>query len=158
MDFQSKIDKLLVLNRYASQNESTIVVDGDYGYTLKRLNETYMNQNKIKSTLQTISSTINTGDVIDMGLLEEDTDCDILDVVKAYNNSRFKETNSFKYSELLEEYNRLKNLVIDLQNRSNDLEQENNLQKEEIKKLSMENENYKDNQQKILTILQKTTM
>lgn len=117
-----------------------------------------MNQNKIKSTLQTISSTINTGDVIDMGLLEEDTDCDILDVVKAYNNSRFKETNSFKYSELLEEYNRLKNLVIDLQNRSNDLEQENNLQKEEIKKLSMENENYKDNQQKILTILQKTTM
>lgn len=158
MDFQSKIDKLLVLNRYASQNESTIVVDGDYGYTLKRLNETYMNQNKIKSTLQTISSTINTGDIIDMGLLEEDTDCDILDVVKAYNNSRFKETNSFKYSELLEEYNRLKNLVIDLQNRSNDLEQENNLQKEEIKKLSMENENYKDNHQKILTILQKTTM
>ena len=154
LDPQSKSDKLLSLNRYAYQNESTIAIDGDYSFVLKKLNEAYMNENKIKSTLQTISSMIASGDVIDMDLLGEDTDCDIKDVAKAYNNSRFKETDSFKYSELLEEYNKLKDLVTQLQQENENLEQINTEQSLTIEQLQTENEGYKDTEQKIFSLLQ----
>lgn len=154
LDPQSKSNKLLTLNRYASQYESTIAIDGDYAFVLKKLNEVNMNTIKMKSTLQTISSIIHSGDVIDMDVLDEDVDCDIKDVVKAYNNSRFKETDSFKYSELLEEYNKLKQLVTTLQEENQVLQQTSDTREQTIEKLEKENEEYKNTQQKIYSLLQ----
>lgn len=154
VDPQSKSDKLLSLNRYANKYESTIAIDGDYSFILKKLNEIYMNENKMKSTLQIISTMINNGEVVDMDLLDEDTDCDIKDVVKAYNNSRFVETDNGKYSELLEKYNELKTIVEQLQKENEKLEQIKTSQSEKIEELQRENDEHKDAEQKILTILQ----
>ena len=113
-----------------------------------------MNENKMKSTLQIISTMINNGEVVDMDLLDEDTDCDIKDVVKAYNNSRFVETDNGKYSELLEKYNELKTIVEQLQKENEKLEQVKISQSETIEELQRENDEHKDAEQKILTILQ----
>lgn len=154
LDLQSKNDKLLVLNRYSNQYNSTIVVDGDYGYLLKRLTESYMNQTKMKTTLQTVSSMIATGDVIDIDALEDEVDCDIKDVVKTYNNSLFKEKSEFKYSELLEEYNKLKVLVEDMQRENASLQEWKATKEVMIEQLQSENESHKKTEQKIFSLLQ----
>lgn len=153
LDIQSKSDMLLSLNRYALQNDSTVTIDGDYSFILKKLNETNINQTRIKTLLQDITSLISTGDTIDMDSFEEEIDYDIKNLIKAYNNSRVIETSSLKYSELLDEYNKLKQEVENLKIQNEHLNESNITQKETIEIIEKENEDYKKTHEKILTLL-----
>lgn len=156
LDIQSKSDVLLSLNRYALQNASTVAVDGDYSFVLKKLNEANINQIRMKTLLQDITALISTGDTIDIDSLDEDVDYDIKNLVKAYNNSRVIETSTFKYSELLDEYNKLKKEVENLKLQNEQLNTISNNQAKAIEQLEDENDVYKETHEKILELLKNT--
>lgn len=154
LDIQSKSNKLLALNRYGMQYSSFLSVDGDYAFILKKLNEANINETRMKALLQDITAMISTGDVIDVDSLGEDVDDDIKGLVSSYNNSRVIETSSFKYSELLEEYNKLKNEVEKLRIQNEELQSCKATQAETIESLKSENKDYKETHNKIFTLLQ----
>lgn len=151
-----KSDKILYLKSISRKYSCVVRVESDYSYVLNRMISMKTNLDSRKEMIQNIANLMSKGELIDSSLLGEDLEDDLKNLIDSYNDSRYcsKESNTTKYSEIIEKYEELKKEVEQLRQENEQLNQTRFDQENEIKLLKQESMENEQTKQKILELLQ----
>lgn len=150
-DKRQKLNKLF---EYKKDFDCSTDILQDYIFTLTKSNQNKTSQIEMNSTINTISSLIEKGEIIDISYVEPV----LKPIIDAYNNivcSLYigNDTNQKNYTEIKEELKELKTKLTKESKISKEKEVENTALRKENKVLSEENSNLKDIHEKIKTLL-----
>ena len=153
------VKKIEILKNIKIKYNTIIDTTGALEFYLKQSNARYDQDTTNTEVVSKVVESINNNEIVDTNGID---DPNLLKIINAYNDTiafnykdKDKDGISTPYSELLANYNKLKEVLIKLKEKNEELEQNKEILEQENNNLITENEEYNKDRETIIRILQR---